>query len=42
MHHIHGVVEVVDLAWRLPGRRILQTGVVDVADHTLKPWQHAS
>lgn len=38
---LHGVVEVVDLAWRLPGRRIIQTGIVHVTNHTLKPGQHA-
>lgn len=40
--YIHGVVEVVDLAWCLPWRWRVQTGIVDVTHHTLKPGQHAS
>lgn len=36
---VHGVVEVIDLAWCLPRRRIVQTGIFDVTHQTLKPGQ---
>lgn len=39
---LHGVVEVVDLARRLPRCRIAQTRIVKVADQSLEPGQRAS
>lgn len=38
---LHGVVEVVDLARRLPRRGMAQTRVFHVADHPLEPGQHS-
>lgn len=39
---IHGVIEVIDLTWRLSRRRIVGAGIVNVAHHTLEPGQNAS
>lgn len=41
-HCLHGVVKVVDLTRSLSRRWIVQTGIVHVTNHTLKPGQQSS